>query len=118
MKCDVCGVLLEKGDEVIYRGQTLCEECYMDALSPAKTCDPWAVYIAKSTENMQKEIELTDIQKKILRLLEETQGLEPNVIAEKVGITPKDLEREIATLRHLEKVRGALKDGKKVICLW
>ena len=28
----------------------LCDDCYMDALSPTKTCDPWAVYTAKSIQ--------------------------------------------------------------------
>ena len=25
-----------------FHGQLLCDDCYMDALSPARTCDPWA----------------------------------------------------------------------------
>ncbi len=29
-----------------------------------------------------------------------------------------DLEREIATLRHMEKVRGELRQGKRIIRLW
>ncbi len=29
-----------------------------------------------------------------------------------------DLEREIACLRHMEKVRGELREGKKFIRLW
>jgi hypothetical protein len=31
---------------------------------------------------------------------------------------PADLEREIATLRHMEKVRGELIVGKKIIRPW
>ena len=42
-----CGVHIESGEEREYTGQMLCEDCYMDALSPVKTCDPWAVYTAK-----------------------------------------------------------------------
>jgi hypothetical protein len=29
-----------------------------------------------------------------------------------------DLEREIAALRHMEKVRAKMKDDRKIICLW
>jgi hypothetical protein len=29
-----------------------------------------------------------------------------------------ELERELATLRHMEKVRGAMRAGKKVVILW
>ena len=28
------------------------------------------------------------------------------------------LERELATLRHMERVRGRLQAGKKIVCLW
>lgn len=118
MKCEVCGVILEKGEESLFRGQILCEDCYMDALSPAKTCDPWAVYIAKSTEKLNKDVALTHMQKKILDLLQQTGGLEPDELARQVGVSQRELEREIATLRHMEKVRAQMRDGKKVICLW
>jgi hypothetical protein len=33
-------------------------------------------------------------------------------------IKPSDLERELASLRHMEKVRGELRDGKKIVRLW
>ena len=116
MKCDRCGCLIEKDQEMAYMGQLLCEDCYMDALSPAKTCDPWAVYIAKSFSDKQSA--LTKLQEEILKILGETHGVEPEVLAEKLNLKLSDLEREIATLRHMEKIRAAMQDGKKVICLW
>jgi hypothetical protein len=35
MRCDRCGETIPAGEEMQYFGQTLCEECYMQALSPA-----------------------------------------------------------------------------------
>lgn len=100
-------------------GQTLCEDCYIDALSPVKACDPWAVHSAKSfSKNEGSHIEMTEIQSKILQLLNETGGTEPKRLSEMLEIKPSDLEREIATLRHMEKVKGALRAGKKIICPW
>jgi len=90
----------------------------MDALSPPRACDPWAVYIAKSLERNGSGQEVTEVQKKILKFLEETGGLEPQVIAEKLKLKMSDLERELAVLRHMEKVRGKLREGKKIILLW
>jgi hypothetical protein len=29
-----------------------------------------------------------------------------------------ELERELATLRHMEKIRGEMRAGKKIVCLW
>ena len=48
MKCERCGDHIQENDEREFHGQMICEDCYMVALSPAKACDPWAVYNAKS----------------------------------------------------------------------
>jgi len=116
MKCDRCGSLIQKGEEMKYHEQILCEDCYMDVLSPARACDPWAVYTAKSLSG--KEAMFNEIQARILKILEDTGGTEPDVLTELLHIKSSDLEREIAALRHMEKVRARMKDGKKVICLW
>jgi hypothetical protein len=118
MKCEQCGKLIDETEKREMHGQVLCEDCYIDKLAPAKACDPWAVYTAKSCSDKNGTVVLTKIQKKILTLLQETGGLEPEALAEQSGLTPADLEREIATLRHMEKVRGELRDKKKFIRLW
>jgi len=41
-----------------------------------------------------------------------TGGAEPGVIVERLQIKPADLEREVAALRHMEKIRGELRQGK------
>jgi hypothetical protein len=40
------------------------------------------------------------------------------VIAQRVALSLPELERELATLRHMEKVRGKMQAGKKIVCLW
>jgi predicted ArsR family transcriptional regulator len=62
--------------------------------------------------------EINETQQRILQALAETGGAEREVIAQKLGIKLSDLEREFATLRHMEKVRGELRDGKKIMRLW
>ena len=118
MRCDRCNTNIDKGEAREHYGQKLCEDCYMDALSPPRACDPWAVYTAKSLETNGASQEVTEVQKKILALLGEAGGLEPQAIAERLRLKMSDLEREIAALRHMEKVRGELRDGKKIILLW
>ena len=119
MQCDKCGDPIAPGEDREYSGQILCEDCYMDVLSPARSCDPWAVHSAKTLkEQGGQEIQINDLQAKILEILKQTGGLELPVLAERLGIKPAELEREIASLRHMEKVRGALQEGKKVIRLW
>ncbi len=118
MECANCKESIEAGEEKEFHGRLLCEDCYMDALSPTRTCDPWAVHSAKT---LQKEAGTTSVnptQAQILQYLQESGGAEFPWIVERLQIKPSDLEREIAALRHMEKIRAELRDGKKVIRLW
>lgn len=119
MKCARCEASIPEGEEREHLGRVLCEDCYMDSLSPAKTCDPWAVHSAKTLgKELGGRFDLTALQKKILEILQETGGAPPEHLVERLNLSPMDLEREIAALRHMEKVRGELRDGKKYIRLW
>ena len=115
MKCDRCSAAVQEGEEREHHGKILCEDCYMDVLSPAKACDPWAVYGAKSFEKHSGAATTTPIQTEILRILEETGGIEPVDLLERLAgrLAPSQLEREVATLRHMERLR-AEKRGEKI----
>ena len=116
MKCDKCNSQIKNGDEREHAGQRLCEDCYMEVLSPLKPCDPWAVYTAKSLSSNGSA--LTKLQGKILAVLKETNGIELELLAEKVGLKLSELEREIATLRHMEKLKAVMVGDKKVFRIW
>ena len=119
VKCHRCGNEIPPGEEANHFGQVLCEDCYMAALSPAVACDPWAVRSAQTLGQMDEGyLALSDTQERILQFLEETGGAEAGVVAEKLQMTLLQLQREIATLRHMERVRGQMRAGKKIICLW
>ena len=91
----------------------------MQALSPSIGCDPWAVRSAQNLSQMDTtHTEQTETQKQILHVIEETGGLTPPDLAERLQLTLPELEREIATLRHMEKIRGRMEAGKPVIILW
>jgi hypothetical protein len=116
--CDRCGASIPEGDDREYYGKLLCEDCYMDALSPTRTCDPWAVHSAKQLGDKTGGLQTNALQKKILEVLAETGGIEPGDLARRLGIKPVELERETAALRHMEKLRAELREGKKYIVLW
>ncbi len=119
LRCDRCQTLIADGDEHVHLGETLCEDCYMDMLSPPRTCDPWAVHSAKAMTGPRAGVtELTEIQQKILRMLAESGGMPLETLCERLHMKPADVQRQIAALRHMERVRGALVDGVRVIRLW
>jgi hypothetical protein len=121
MKCDRCGAPIEAGEEREHLGKMLCEECYMDALSPVRTCDPWAVHSAKSFEKHSRNVGiLTPIQSKMLSILNETGGIEPADLLRELGgeLSLQELEREFSVLRHMEKARGEKRGNRIVWRLW
>jgi hypothetical protein len=108
MKCNRCGRSLHKKDEVYsHLGQSLCEDCYMDALSPPLGCNPWAVRSAQTyLKGKEKTAVLTDLQRRIIRFIQERGKAEGELIEKELGLTSWELRRELATLRHMEIVRG------------
>ena len=91
----------------------------MDALFPARACDPWAVHSAKSFVNSQAGApEVNRIQQEILDILKQSDGISLDSLVQRLKIKRADLEREIAALRHMEMVRGGLSNGKLIIHLW
>ena len=121
MICDKCKKEITPGDEMEHLCLTLCEDCCMIAMSPVKTCDPWAVHSAKSLERISgKNTELTQVQAGMLKILKEKGPMEPKELLTVIGsdLTMPDLEREFASLRHMEKVRGEKMDMKIYWRLW
>jgi len=121
MKCDLCHTSIEAGEEREHLGQTLCEDCYMDALSPMRTCDPWAVHSAKSSEKHAGGTgTLTPIQSEILGILEQTGGIEPSSLLPQLSckLSAEDLQRQFASLRHMEKARAEKRGDRVVWRLW
>jgi hypothetical protein len=91
----------------------------MDALSPVRGCDPWAVHIAKSfVKDHADNLELNRTQQAILDILKGTDGVAPDLLAQRLNLKRSDLEREIAALRHMEKIKAGLRNGTIIICLW
>jgi len=120
MKCDRgnCRIDIAEGEERYLHGRVLCEDCYMDALSPAKTCDPWAVRSASIAGACGETTQAGGLQEKILDLLKKNAGLSLAELTQRLSVRPGDMEREIAALRHMEKVRSAIVNGRKVMTLW
>ncbi len=117
MRCQRCNREMDANEARDYYGQSLCEDCYLDALSPVRACDPWAVHSAKNFEkHSAKNSGLTGLQSKILAILEQTGGIEPEALLQRLGqdLSTADLQRELAALRHMEKAR-AQKKGPGIV---
>ncbi len=117
--CSKCGVVIEDNELRLHHGKATCEDCYLDLVFQPKTCDPWSVHSARSLQKHgSSTLPLTDRQKNMLDLLQATGGMKPHELAMKLNISERELEREVAALRHMEKVRAELREGAKYIRLW
>ena len=119
MSCDKCQTEIPAGEAHERFGQNLCDDCYMDALSPARSCDPWAIHSAKRLEASGSQgLQLNEIQLRIVDFLRNAVEAEPAAIWKDLQLGEDEFKRETAALRHMEKIRGRLKDGKVVLRLW
>jgi hypothetical protein len=116
--CAKCGTDLEPDEAREYAGRRLCEDCYMDALSPTKTCDPWAVHTAKSLKDLPGGHTLTPLQQKLFDLVQERGEVPMAEAATFLGLTEDELRREFAPLRHMEMLRGCKKDNLILLTLF
>ncbi len=118
MKCDRCSHTIKIDDKREHFGQMLCEDCYMDALSPVRTCDPWAAHSAKTFEQHNSDpAVLNPTQTKIIQILKETGGIEPAALLHRMEgkVTKPQLEREFATLKHMGRVGAEKRDGATLL---
>lgn len=121
MKCDRCENDFDPIEKREHLGRFLCEDCYMEVLSPVKTCDPWAVHSAKTFEKYAGDIKvLTPPQAKILDVLKKEGPIKPESLLKKCTDVKDldDLKREFASLRHMEKARAAKQGDDVVWKLW
>jgi recombinational DNA repair protein (RecF pathway) len=115
LKCSRCGREVSKDDSYQHLGEILCEDCYIDIRSPAKACDPWAVYAAtRSRENLGlKGAEgLTELQKAIYEFVSGKGKVTREQLMENLGLTEAELQTQLATLRHCELVKGHKEDDR------
>jgi predicted transcriptional regulator len=82
----------------------------MDVLTPPKGCDPWATY----TATRLKDQALSPAGEKIMAVVRDRHPVRLGELMEATGLERAALEREMATLRHMELLTAVqLPDGDK-----
>jgi hypothetical protein len=109
MQCQRCQRNISDTDSFEHLGQVLCEDCYFDARSPNRTCDPWAVYAASRTRQATGASEaegLTSLQQAIYAFVKNRGKVTGEEIITKFSLSPRDMQNQFATLRHCELIKG------------
>ena len=108
--CSRCGASLEGEEPRAHFGEALCEDCYLEALSPLKTCDPWAVHTARTLKDLPGGLTLTPRQQQLFDLVKEKGEVSKPEAARVLGVGEDELQREFAVLRHWEMLRACKKE--------
>jgi recombinational DNA repair protein (RecF pathway) len=115
MKCDRCGREIKEADRYAHRGETLCEDCYLDIRLEVKACDPWAVYSAtrsRESADFKGTEGLTDVQREIYELVKRRGKVTREEAIEDLNLSEQEMRTQLATLRHCELVKGHKEDDK------
>lgn len=117
MICDRCKQDIPEEEDIFdHYGKKLCEDCYVGAVQPPRSCDPAAVDSAKSTRVLlgQKGTDgLTPLQKRIYQLVRERGKIPREELMASFDLPGWEMEKQFAVLRHCELIR-AFKENEKI----
>jgi len=115
MKCDRCGREIPESDAHTHRGETLCEDCYLDIRLEVKACDPWAVYSAtryRESSELKGTEGLNELHKAIYEFVKSKAKVTREEVMENLSISEQEMQTQLAILRHCELVKGHKEDDK------
>ena len=116
MICERCKETIPENDDVFdHYGKKLCEDCYIGAVQPPRSCDPTAVHSAKTTREMLGQSGtdgLTPLQKRIYDLICEKGKILREELMASFELPQWEMEKQFAVLRHCELIRATKEDGK------
>jgi hypothetical protein len=114
--CAKCHSLTDAADLREHNGRQLCEDCFLDAMSAPRTCDPWAVHTAKSLKDQEGKHILTQPQQRFLDLVLQQGEVTIPQACQALGQSEDELRRDFAALRHMELLR-AQKKGEVIVLI-
>ena len=109
MECSRCNQPIPEGEECNYRGKLMCEDCYIQAVEPLKTCDVAAVHSAKThrAASGQTGVEgLTELQKSICQYVNERTKVTKPELLKAFDLPARELDKLISILRHCELIKA------------
>lgn len=114
VRCIRCNLEVPEDQSYVHRGNTLCEDCYLESIRRVRACDPWAVHHARCTRRnlaLEPGEELSQLQRQLHAFILKRGKASIEEIMERFGLSAHELENELAILRHCELIRGCKENG-------
>ncbi|MDF2570405.1 MAG: hypothetical protein K0R55_2009 [Sporomusa sp.] len=121
MICNKCNNEIPEGEQIKYRGQIICEDCYVEMIDPPRTCDVSAVHSAKVTRKLagQEGTDgLTELQKNVYNFINIEGPVTGEQIMYKFSLSKLQMDKTFAVLRHCELAHGFRENGKIFFKVW
>lgn len=115
MECAYCRQTIPEDEECNYLGKVLCEDCYIRAAEPLRTCDVAAVHSAKTHREMAGQTGmdgLTQQQKTICEYVIKHSKATKQELCGEFGIAAYELDKQIAILSHCEILKARKIDNE------
>jgi hypothetical protein len=116
IKCQTCGREVPEDEFFISGSQMLCEDCYIDAGSRIRVCDPWgerSKLVFRESHGLTGTDGLSDLQKEIYVYIKSKGKATRMELTEKFMLSSVDLENQFAIMRHCQLLKGK-KEGDEV----
>ncbi|HSH68296.1 MAG TPA: hypothetical protein VK997_00155 [Deferrisomatales bacterium] len=106
--CPACGARVSPEDLVPHGGRLVCDDCAMNALSPAQPCDPWAVKMATGSfaTTADAVATLQGLEKALYEQVRERGSVPVGAAPKLLGVQSAEVQRAFSVLRHMELLRG------------
>lgn len=117
MECSRCKQPIPEGESCNFNGKILCEDCYVQAVEPRRTCDVAAVHAAKTHREQSGQTGsegLTEQQKLIYEYVVAHPQTPKKDLARKLGLSNEIVENHLTTLRHCELIKSR-KIGNEIV---
>jgi len=114
MRCSRCNQEVPEDQTYVHRGETLCEDCYLEAVRQVKACDPWAVRAAtcvRETLGIKGTEGLSALQKAIYEFIKSRGKVTREEIIENFKLLQHEMETQFAILRHCELMKAHKEKG-------
>jgi len=113
MKCDRCRTEISEDESYSHQGQTLCEDCYIDTISPERTCDPWATYLSTQTTGAGlKSIDsLTETEREFYEFIKSKGRATKEELMAEFSLSGRDLDPQLKVLMHAELIKERSEGG-------
>jgi hypothetical protein len=109
MECARCKQIIPEGESCNYLGKILCEDCYIQAVDPPKTCDVAAVHSAKAQRSLYGQTGtdgLTELQKRIYEFVCKNGRATKQELCLEFNLTSFEMDKQMAIFRHCELLKG------------